>query len=45
MDKTQLTQASRKELRIELRSLKREANGIGDGIYLSVGAIIIIIYY
>lgn len=44
MDKTQLTQASRKELRTELRSLKHEANAMGGGgVYLSVGAIIIII--
>jgi|SRR6185312_7196880 len=44
MDKSQLTRADRKELRVELRGLKHEANAMGSGgIYLSVGAIIIII--
>ena len=43
MDKSQLTKEERKDLRQELRSDKQEARAMGGGIYLSVGAIIIII--
>ena len=42
MDKSDLTRAERKELRKELKEMKKEARAI-QGIYLSVGAIIIII--
>ncbi len=42
MDKSDLTREDRKELRKELREMKKEARAI-QGIYLSVGAIIIII--
>lgn len=41
MDKSNLTAAQKKELRKEVKSLKKEAKS--RGIYLSVGAIIIII--
>ena len=41
MDKTNLTSAEKKELRKEVKGLKKEARK--SGIYLSVGAIIIII--
>lgn len=41
MDKSTLSQAEKKELRKEVKSLKKEARN--GGIYLSVGAIIIII--
>jgi hypothetical protein len=41
MDKSNLTRADKKELRKEVKSLKKEARN--QGIYLSVGAIIIII--
>jgi len=44
MDKSELTKQERKELRTELKGMKKEANALGGGgIYLSVGAIIIII--
>jgi alpha-galactosidase/6-phospho-beta-glucosidase family protein len=45
MDKSHLSKAERKELRAELKDLKKEANAAatGGGVYLSVGAIIIII--
>lgn len=43
MDKSQLTRTERKELRKELRGYRHEARAMGGGIYLSVGAIIIII--
>lgn len=42
MDKSELSRADRKALRLELRDMKKEARAI-QGIYLSVGAIIIII--
>lgn len=41
MDKTNLTSAERKELRKEVKSMRREARQ--RGIYLSIGAIIIIV--
>jgi len=41
MDKTNLSSTEKKELRKEVKSLKKEARS--GGIYLSVGAIIIII--
>jgi len=43
MDKSQLTKEDRRELRDELKSMKKESRAMGGGIYLSVGAIIIII--
>lgn len=42
MDKSDLSRVERKALRKELREMKKEARAI-QGIYLSVGAIIIII--
>jgi hypothetical protein len=42
MDKSSLSRVERRELRKELREMKKEARAI-EGIYLSVGAIIIII--
>lgn len=41
MDKTNLSNADKKDLRKEVKSLKKKASN--NGIYLSVGAIIIII--
>ena len=41
MDKSNLTRVEKKELRKEVKELKKQANN--NGIYLSVGAIIIII--
>lgn len=41
LSKTNLTSVEKKDLRKEVKSLRREARG--NGIYLSVGAIIIII--
>lgn len=41
-DKSNMTAGERKELRQEVRSLKSELKGIGGGVYLSVGAILII---
>lgn len=42
MDKSKLTKEERKALRAELKDMKKEARAI-QGIYLSVGAVIIII--
>ena len=41
MDKSNLTSVEKKELRKEVKELKKQANS--NGIYLSIGAIIIII--
>ena len=43
MDKSLLNASEKKELRMELRSVKREMKHEKNGVYLSVGAIIIII--
>lgn len=43
MDKSELSSAERKELRKEVRTIKSELRSSGNGVYLSVGAIIIII--
>lgn len=43
MDKSQLSKEDRKELKKELKDMKKQAKAIGGGVYLSVGAIIIII--
>ena len=43
MDKTQLTSLERKDLRKEVKSIKRELKTMNQGVYLSVGAIIIIV--
>lgn len=43
MDKSNLSGAEKKELRKEVRSLKREVRSNSRGIYLSVGAAIIIV--
>lgn len=43
MDKSDLKRSDRKELRKELREIKKEIKAKGGGLYLSVGAIIIIL--
>jgi hypothetical protein len=45
MDKSKLTKVERKALRTELRNMNKEAKGMGyyNGVYISVGALIIII--
>ncbi|HEX8269864.1 MAG TPA: hypothetical protein VF581_08220 [Flavobacterium sp.] len=43
MDKSTLTRVERKELRKELRSINSELKASGNGVYLSIGAIIIIV--
>lgn len=43
MDKSSLTREEKKALRTELRDMRKEAKAVGGGVYLSVGAIIIII--
>lgn len=43
IDKSTLTRSEKKELRVELRSIKKEMQKSSNGVYLSVGAIIIII--
>jgi len=43
MDKSKLSSEERKALRKELKEMKQEARVLNNGVYLSVGAIIIII--
>jgi hypothetical protein len=43
MDKSEMTRAEKKELRKEVRTIKSELRSTGNGVYLSIGAIIIII--
>ena len=43
MDRSKLTRVERKALRKELRAINTELKATGNGIYLSIGAIIIII--
>nr|WP_315188111.1 hypothetical protein [uncultured Flavobacterium sp.] len=43
MDKSELKSSERKELRKEVRKINAELRSTGNGIYISVGAIIIIL--
>lgn len=43
MDKSGLTREQRKDLRKEVKDIKTQLRTTGNGIYLSIGAIIIII--
>lgn len=43
MDKSTLSSLEKKELRTELKSMKKEMKHSQNGVYLSIGAIIIII--
>jgi len=43
MDRSKLSRVERKELRKELRTINTELKSTGNGIYLSIGAIIVII--
>ena len=43
MDKSNLSVVERKQLREEVRSIKSQLKAIGGGVYLSVGALLIII--
>lgn len=43
MDKSNMTRVEKKELRKEVKSIKANLRSTGNGVYLSVGAIIIIV--
>lgn len=43
MDFSEMTKSERKSVKTELKSLNKEAKQIGGGVYISVGAIIIIL--
>jgi hypothetical protein len=43
MDKSKLKSSEKKNLRMEVRTIKHELRDIGGGVYLSAGAIIIIL--
>jgi hypothetical protein len=43
MDKSALSRSEKKELRTEVKEIKADLRATGNGVYLSVGAIIIVI--
>jgi len=43
MDKSTLTRTEKRALRHELKDMRKETSGLGNGVYLSVGAVIIIV--
>ena len=43
MDKSNLKPSEKKNLRMEVRSIKHQLSELGGGVYISVGAIIIIL--
>jgi hypothetical protein len=43
MDKTKLEAKEKKDLRKEVRSIKRDLKDIGGGVYISAGALIVIL--
>lgn len=43
MDKSDLSSSEKKELRTEVKTIKKNLKSSGNGVYLSVGAIIIIV--
>jgi hypothetical protein len=43
MDKSLLSSAEKKELRKEVRDIKKELKELGGGVYISVGAAILIV--
>ncbi|MBC5842749.1 MAG: hypothetical protein K2Y30_03995 [Flavobacteriaceae bacterium] len=43
MDKSDMSRAEKKELRKEVKEIKTDLKSTGNGVYLSVGAIIIIV--
>jgi hypothetical protein len=43
MDKTELSGAEKKALRKEVRAIKKELAAVSGGVYLSIGAIILIV--
>lgn len=43
MDFSEMTSEERKEVKNELREMKKEAKAVGGGVYISVGAIILIL--
>ena len=43
LDKSKLTSAEKRQLRAEVKSSKKELNELGGGVYISVGAIILIL--
>ncbi len=43
LDKKNLTKVEKEHLRKEVRSIQTELNALSDGVYLSVGALIVIV--
>lgn len=43
IEKSKLSFLEKKQLRMEVRSIKKELKALGEGIYISAGAVIVII--
>ena len=43
LDKTNMKSAEKRELRKEVRSIKKQVSDLGGGVYVSVGALILIL--
>ena len=43
MDKSEMSTIERKELRIESRNIKAELRSTGNGVYISAGAVVLIL--
>lgn len=43
IDKTKLSKEEKKALRVEVKAIKKEMKAISGGVYLSIGAIILIV--
>jgi hypothetical protein len=43
MDKSNLSSSEKKELRKEVRTIKKEVKALGGGVYISVGVLLLII--
>ncbi len=43
MDFSEMSKEERKDVRMELKEMKKEARAMGNGVYISVGAIIVIL--
>lgn len=43
MDKTELKAAEKKDLRKEVKSIKHELKAVGGGVYVSAGAVLLIL--
>ncbi len=43
MDKSEMKSTEKKELRVEVKAIKKELKANGDGVYISIGGLLIVI--